>query len=94
MGRGEGGYRSRHGSGALSALTRQRAAEAAGVLPPVPQLHHATTGWRRAFLSPGDAQQYSAGYGQWPDEMPEELRNSAPYRTGWFDHESDALDRA
>lgn len=74
----------------MSALSRHRQAEDAGlVAPAVPELFHARTGWKRGFLSAKDADQYDAGYAQWPAPMPHVIALSTPYSTGWFDHEHD-----
>jgi hypothetical protein len=77
----------------MSALSRQRAAESAGVLPAPPQTYQALAGWRRVFLSPRDAQAYSDGYARWPEPMPAEVALSSPYSTGWFDAEADDIER-
>jgi hypothetical protein len=78
----------------MSTLTRQRAAETAGVLPPpAPRTFQSQAGWKRVFLSPRDAEMYSQGWAQWPQAMNPELAASTPYRTGWLDADSDELMR-
>ena len=47
--------------------------------------HQARVGQRRVFLSATDAAQYEAGFSRYPQPMPEKVRMSTPYSTGWHD---------